>query len=372
MERVHASTQRRRGETEALRVGIIGGSRFGLEEPLAGGLETLVATLAGSLARRGHDVTVFAGRSAAGERDGYRVQPLTRTRFRASATARADVTMPPERFMDDHHAYLRLAVELRSRRFDVLHNHSLHYLPPTFDLPTPMVHTLHSPPTPWLESAFACRARAGDVVTSVSVANAAAWGDLVDLVVPNGVDTTRWAPGRGGGDHAVWTGRLVPEKAPHLAIDAARRAGLDLLLAGPAHDLTYFDREVGPRLGDGVTYLGHLTTTELVGVVGSARCAVVTPVWDEPYGLVVAEALATGTPVAAFDRGAIGEIVDDRTGALAPADDVERLAEAIRVAGTLSRRECRERAERHCSITAMTERYEGVYRAGRAPVGAGW
>jgi glycosyltransferase involved in cell wall biosynthesis len=101
--------------------------------------------------------------------------------------------------------------------------------------------------------------------------------------------------------------------------------------------------------------------------VGSAAAAVVTPRWEEPFGLVVAEALAVGTPVAAFARGGVPEILDERTGVLAPPGDVEALASAIDAATGLSRHACRRRALDHCSIATMAARYVDVYRSLVAP-----
>jgi hypothetical protein len=98
-------------------------------------------------------------------------------------------------------------------------------------------------------------------------------------------------------------------------------------------------------------------------VVGRAEVALVTPRWDEPYGLVVAEALACGTPVAAFARGGIPEIVDARAGRLAPADDVPALAAAVRQAAGLDRTEVRRHAVEHCSMTRMVSAYEDIYRS---------
>lgn len=159
----------------------------------------------------------------------------------------------------------------------------------------------------------------------------------------------------------MWSGRLVPEKAPHLAARAAVRAGLPIDLAGPCLDGDYFDREVRPLLGPHVRYVGHLGSDALVELAGRAAVAVVSPVWDEPYGLVAAEAMACGTPVAAFDRGALGEIVTDATGALAAAGDVGSLADAILRARTADRREVRRHAVEHLGIERMISAYEDVY-----------
>jgi len=185
---------------------------------------------------------------------------------------------------------------------------------------------------------------------------------LVDgvRVIPNGVDLRSWRQGPGG-TGAVWTGRLVAEKAPHLAIDAARLAGMPLRLLGPAHDPAYFDGMIRPRLGGSVEYLGHGTVAELADAVGSAAVAVVTPTWDEPFGLVVAEALACGTPVAGFAMGALVELVDSSTGRLARCGDVAGLADAMRAAAELDRDGCRARAREHFSVERMVDGYESWF-----------
>ena len=127
----------------------------------------------------------------------------------------------------------------------------------------------------------------------------------------------------------MWFGRIVPEKAPHLAILAARRAGARLLLAGRIGDATYFAREVQPLLGDGIDYVGALHHAELCDLVGASSVALVTPVWSEPFGLVMAETLMTGTPLAAFDSGGTSEVLAGMPGtAIVPAGDVEALAHA--------------------------------------------
>jgi glycosyltransferase involved in cell wall biosynthesis len=200
----------------------------------------------------------------------------------------------------------------------------------------------------------------------VSEANARSWRRSVDVdrVVPNGIDLQRWRFGaHADATRAVWTGRVVPEKGAHLAIEAAHAAGLRIDVAGPVHDQAYFDEHVAPLLAPGDRFLGHLDHDRLAAVVAAAGAALITPCWDEPYGLVVAEALACGTPVAAFARGAIPEIVDATCARPAPAGDVAALGEAARAALALDRRACRDRAERHCSDEVMADRPFGEQRA---------
>jgi len=268
--------------------------------------------------------------------------------------------------MDEHHAYLQVMIEIAESahdRFDVVHNNSLHYLPIAMAraITTPIVTTLHTPPTPWLESAIQVHACPVTFV-SVSAHTAQAWHHVApsSRVISNGIDLTRWTPGPGGGA-LVWFGRLVPEKGADLAIRAARLAGMELDLAGPIGDQAYFDSTIRGMLGRDVRYRGHLERDQLVPLVGAASACLVTPRWEEPYGLVAAESLACGTPVAAFARGGIGEVVGPGDGVLVAPDDVPGLARAALRATSLSRREARAHAAARHSVERMVEEYESLY-----------
>ncbi len=280
-----------------LRICLIASSRFPIREPFAGGLEAHTHALATQLTSRGHAVSLFA---APGSDPGLGTTELPVEIFRPGHAERADTAVTPASWMSEHHAYLGLMLELAETgrdRFDVIQNNSLHHLPVAMAsaVDVPMVTTLHTPPVPWLESAVRY-APPSSAFVAVSRFTARAWSHAVTCTtIPNGIDVGRWRPGEGGGP-AIWSGRLVPEKAPHLAIDAARLAGMPLVLAGPCPDRAYFETLIRPRLGGPIRYLGHLSHVELREQVAGARVAVVTPVWDEPYGLVAAEALACGTP----------------------------------------------------------------------------
>ena len=345
-----------------MRIGIIAHLKYPIAEPFAGGLEMHTHLLARSLRDRGHAVTVFAS---------SRSEPELGLEAICSETAISNVgtaEAPDISFFKEHHAYLSLMSELRHRRFDIIHNNSLHYLPATMadTLPMPMVTTLHTPPFCWLESGIRlCRAR-NNAYVAVSHALGRLWDHVVptDAVIMNGIDLQRFSfhPKSDADPYLVWYGRIVPEKGLHLAIAAARKVGLPLRIAGPVLDEVYFREQIEPQLGANAVHLGHLSHDRLAELVGGARAFLCTPFWDEPYGLVVAEALACGVPVAAFARGAIPEIIDASCGVLAVPDDVDSLAMSVLAALSLDRRACRRRAERVCDATRMIDAYEAIYR----------
>ena len=352
--------------SESLRIAVIGPSRFPICQPFVGGLEAHVWALSAALRARGHHVTLFA---AAGSDPQVADEMVFFPRLRSGDVARRDTSKDPELVRSENSAYRAAMADLVRRgrgAFDVIHNHALHPIPlaAVGQLDVPMISTFHTPPIARMVEALLGRTGRSLCLVAVSRHVAESWSTMVDEVhvVHNGVDTTKWRFGPGG-DRLIWFGRLVPEKGAELAIAAARSVGRPLDLAGPVGDENYFRRHVEPQLGPQVRYLGHLDHGELSAVVGRSRVALVTPRWDEPYGLVVAEALASGTPVAAFARGGIPEILSPRSGRLAAPDDVAGLADAVVQAAQLRRNEVRQHAEELCSMDRMVSEYEGIYRS---------
>lgn len=344
-----------------MKIAIIAHLKFAIAEPFAGGLEMHTHLLATSLRKKGHEVTVFASTSS-DPAIGVEAICEETSLLQTGVAEAGDVA-----FFREHHAYLRLMTMLRCRDFDLVHNNSLHYLPLTMaaTLEIPTVTTLHTPPFCWLESGVRLGRGASHLV-AVSQATADLWRDVaaVDSVIPNGINLRNFpfVPEPDPEPYLVWYGRIVPEKGMHLAIEAARMTGLPLKIVGPQSDPVYFAEQVAPRLGPGSSYLGHFAHRDLARLIGGARAALCTPCWEEPYGLVVAEALAVGTPVAAFRRGGVPAILDATCGALAEADDVHDLSQAIRQATTRDRRACRARAELHCDAQVMVAAYERLYQ----------
>ncbi|KUI32817.1 glycosyl transferase family 1 [Mycobacterium sp. IS-1496] len=349
--------------TSSIRVAMIASARYPVRQPFAGGLEAFVYQFAHALTAAGHSVTMFAAPGSAVDLP-WDVVPVHALEM--TDASREDPSVP-DWVVHETHAYLSVMLNLADRlrdSFDIVHNHSLHYLPLAMarTLPVPMLTTLHTPPLKWLEQAVALPGGVASSFTAVSAFTARQWEPVNGPVpvISNGIDLDEWRPGPGG-DYAVWSGRLVPEKGLPDAIAAARAAGCPLRIAGPVGDPAYFEEAVRPELGGAVSYEGHLRRDELNELVGNAAVALVTPRWEEPYGLVTAEALASGTPVAAFARGGIPETIDASSGRLAPPGDVDALSRALLAAAQLPRGPVRARAESHCSQTVMVERYLARY-----------
>jgi glycosyltransferase involved in cell wall biosynthesis len=341
-----------------MKIGVIAHLKHPIRAPFAGGLEMHTYALCRLLRGRGHDVTLFA---AAGSAEGLGVEEICVEPGRAAIDSEAE-------FQQEHRTYLKLMKDLRRRDFDIIHNNSLHYLPPALagGLPMPMVTVLHTPPFWEMEGSIMQNESPNSRFVAVSSFIGTLWARVtrVDCVIRNGIDLKNFgfAPDPAASPYLVWSGRIVPEKGLHLALPAARLAGFHLRIAGPISDVTYFETKVRPILDETARYVGHLDHQELAALIRGARALLFTPQWEEPYGLVLAEALACGTPVASFARGAVGEILDESCGIVVPGDDVAALAQAARDVQALSRLACRKRAEAIADSGKMIEQYENLYQ----------
>ncbi|KGN42255.1 glycosyltransferase [Knoellia aerolata] len=351
-----------------MRIAMLATSRHPIAEPYAGGQESHTALLARGLRRMGHHVRLYARAGTdpdlADELVPYVDLPAL------SEVAALDHQLPEPDFLTDHAAFTGAVADLLTRGdVDVVHNQSLHFLPLAFSaaLATPVVTTLHTPPFPWMELGVAL---AGPESAYVCVSRANA-GDWTTLPVPariilNGVEDDGLGPGAGG-EHVVWTGRLTPDKGADLAIRAARRAGRRLRLAGPVSDRAWFDEVIAPELGGDVEHVGHLSHAELASLVRASAVSLVTPRWDEPFGLVAAEAAMWGTPVVALDRGGLSEFVTPEIGLLVSADGddeavADLLGEAVTRAARLPRWQVHAAARRDLHADRMVDDYAALYR----------
>ena len=332
-----------------------------IAEPFQGGTEAHTAMMADELVARGHDVTLFA---KAGSRTKAGLYPLVPAEFEFIRTASSLVREQQRGFLAEsvHHS-----IEvIENDDYDVVINNSLSSLPFRYLKQQAMLTILHTPAT--LADVTAVVREPGwtpgdqHSFVTVSESNALAWRELLPEVgvVRNGVDLDRWRPaGSSRRVKAVWAARITPEKGLHLAIDAARLARMPLDISGPISHAAYFESEIRPRLGRGVRYVGHLSHARLPRFLSSGTVFVASPLWPEPFGLSVVEAMACGTPVAAFANGAMREIVTPDSGALAADAEAAPLATAMLIAAGRDRRLVRAHAESF-SLDAMVSDYEEI------------
>ena len=346
-----------------------------IREPQRGGSQAFVSDLARGLAARGHGVHVYA--ASGSEIPGAEVidtgidpRSLAGTFYRASGPSAGEPGEAEAAAAAAESAFTTAYTAMRASRYDVIHNHA-------FDapavrlataLPAPVVHTLHLPPDQAVSAALRQAARQGrpPAVATVSEFQASAWRRVVpvDAILPpyprTGVIPWSGAAGRG----ALYAGRLSPEKGAAEAIDIAGAAGLPIDVYGDVYDAGYSREQIDPRRGrPGVTMHQGVPRTSLWEAMARAAVVLYPARWDEPFGLAAAEAQACGTPVVAFRRGGLSEVIADGvTGFLVPPDDIGAAAQAVSQVAGISRPACRERAEDRLDLDVSLDAHERLYR----------
>lgn len=328
-------------------------SRAPVGPDAVGGAEQILSLLDRALTARGHRSVVVAeeGSTVAG-----RLVPTPRESGPLDAAAEARAR-----------AAHRAAIADALGRFpvDLVHLHGIDF-PAYRPEGIPTLATLHLPPDWYPRQAFA--PALGFRLNPVSASQAAACPPGADLLppVPNGVDLDAFAGPRGGTGPALVLSRICPEKGVHLAIEAARAAGVPLTIAGrvfayPDH-VAYFEREVRPRLDAERRFVGAADPEARRRLLLDARCLLVPSLCAETSSLVAMEAAAAGTPVIAFANGALPEVVvEGVTGFLVP--DVAAMAAAIPRAAGLDPERIRATARERFGLDRMVEGYLAAYRA---------
>ncbi|TCQ08430.1 glycosyltransferase [Sphingomonas sp. PP-CC-3A-396] len=347
-----------------MRIAVLCHVRQPIAQPFAGGMESQCWQLAAGLQARGHDVVLFASGDSDPRFALDAVNPEAYERSFPGAEHRGVAALIAH--LDK--GYAAACDRIAAGGFDVVHNNSLHRFPlePARTAMVPTVTSLHVPPYDALRWFVQASVGPTHRLTATSARQLAAWwpeGPPREAsVLHNGIDPDAWPFVAQGDGSAVWCGRMTPDKAPHLAVQAARIAGVPLTLFGPIENRDYWDAAVVPLLDGDARYGGHLGGAALAIELGRASVFVFTPCWDEPFGLVAVEAMACGLPVAAFDSGAVREIIGE-TGAFAPAGDVAALARAIVAALDAPRAPQRERVEAAFTRDRWLDRCEALYRA---------
>jgi glycosyltransferase involved in cell wall biosynthesis len=324
--------------------------------------EQFASLLSEGLAAKGVDVTLFAsadsvtaGRLAAVVDRGYSEDP--------------DVDPKVAECLHIAHAFERAA------EFDIIHN-SFDFLPLTYSglVDTPVLTTIHGFSSPRILPVYQ---RYGSTSTYVAISDADRHPSLEYLAtIHHGIDTSAFSLHPSPGGYLLFFGRIHPDKGTAEAIDVAVATGMPLVIAGIVQDQGYFDEQIAPRLdGTQVSFIGAVSGAERSALLGGAHALLHLIGFDEPFGYSVVEAMACGTPVIAFERGSMAELIEDgATGFLV--DTVAGAVGAVDRATALDRPAIRSHAVRRFGVERMVDAYVDAYlatierhaaRRGRAP-----
>jgi glycosyltransferase involved in cell wall biosynthesis len=337
-----------------MRVAILSPVWFPVPPTGYGGIEWIVHLLADGLVDAGVDVTLFASGDS-------------RTKARLeSVFDEAPSEWIGHTFWELQHASACLE-QATEGRFDIVHDHSgLLALALGALAPVPFVHTVHGP----------LDGDAGDLYETIC--EMAPRAHLVSLThaqrrpkpglpwlanCPNALDLDLYPFDPGNDGYLLFLGRMSPDKGAHRAIEVARAAGLPLRLAGKCRERfeqAYFEAEVRPGLGEGIEYLGEVTHAEKVELLQRARTTIFPIDWEEPFGLVMIESIACGTPVIGTRRGSVPEVLDDGvTGIIV--DDYREMGDALSRADALDPQVLRRTAEERFTPQRMVDNHLAVY-----------
>lgn len=339
----------RRSYREEVRIAVVSTPFVPVPPRGYGGTELVVAALVGALRRLGHDVTVFA--------PGDSAVPGLRACFPRAV-------WPPDPYAELLHCRAA-AAEIARGGYDVVHGHAPALLAFAGDLAVPVIHTLHHAADDALARFYAAAPPA--VRVAISARQAALAHPAPHAVVHHGLDPELYPDCGPGGDLAFFLGRLSWAKGPDLAIAAARRAGLPVLVAGAPHEdgapPGWAEEVLAPALrAPGVGWRRRVGLAGKRRLFARARALVAPLRWEEPFGLALVEALLAGCPVVAAPRGAVPEIVEPGVDGFL-AEGVEETAEALQAAARLDRRVIQARARRRFSAARMAAEYVAIYRA---------
>ncbi|HKA04692.1 MAG TPA: glycosyltransferase family 4 protein, partial [Acidimicrobiales bacterium] len=315
-----------------MRIAIIAPPWVPIPPPAYGGTEAVLDNLARGLRAAGHDVLLFA------TGDSTCAVPTRWVRPTAVGTVGASAT-------ELHHVINAYAAAVEWGA-DIVHDHTV--VGPVFAArcDIPVVTTNHGPFEGELAALY--RVIAGSIpVIALSEHHARTAGDIpVAAVIHHGLDVDSFPHGSGDGGYAAFVGRMCPEKGVHVAVRVARNAGVALRVAAKMREpaeIAYFERQVEPMLGDGVEYLGEVGGCDKRDLLAGATCLLNPLAWAEPFGMVMIEALASGTPVVATPCGAAPELVTHGVTGLLCSEEGE-LIDALHRVDRLDRSRCRKEA----------------------------
>ncbi len=324
---------------------------FSVSSSSAGGSEQILYALDRGLVEAGHRSIVIAAKGSATNGD------LVETPAAASEITDA--------MREDAQRAHRATIEavLRRERVDLIHFHGLDFLAYRFrNLSIPQLATLHLPLS-WFPPTLFNEPDLFLNCVSKSQAQSEPGAETLPVVL-NGIDVDKFRVSQNKQEYLLWLGRVCPEKGAHIALRVAHRLNLPLIVAGPVHPFSmhraYFKQQVEPLLDDQRCYIGPVDTRRKVGLLANAHSLLVPSLVAETSSLVAMEAISSGTPVVAFNSGALPEVVDHGlTGFIVESE--EEMAKAVLKTGHISPATCRATAETRFRASRMCENYFKLY-----------
>lgn len=337
-------------ERSRLKIAIVATPWYPIPPPAYGGIESMCHLLVEGLVRRGHEVMLVGA-------------DRTQTSAHFIRTyRRAQGSRIGQSFPEVVHA-AAAARALEGLDIDIVHDNSVAGPLLAFNRPIPTVVTAHGPVDGEIGEYYRLLSSR---VSMVAISNAQrrmapdlSWVETVY----NAIDTDEYPFRTGKDDFVLWLGRMNPDKGAHLAIDIAREVGVRIVLAGkctePEED-RYFDEEIAPRLGRGVEWTGEADADRKKELLSHTKCLLFPLQWPEPFGIVMAEAMACGTPVVALNKGSVPEVVDNGvTGFVC--DEIEAMSDAVAHVSEIDPYACRKRVEGLFNADVMVSGYESVF-----------
>ena len=336
-----------------VRIGLVAPPWTPIPPPLYGGIEVVVDQTARGLVAAGHEVLLFA------TGDSTCPVPLRWVLPKAEGM-RIGMAVPEMRHV--LHAYEAVS------DCDVVHDHTV--IGPLYSQRypgVPVVTTIHGPFNEELADLYRVVAERVPIICISHAQRRAAPDIPVAAVIHHGIDAGDFPYGEGKGDkegdYFLFLGRMSPDKGAHRAIEVARKAGVRLLLAAKMREpweRTYFDERVAPMLGADSVYLGEVLHERKLELLANARALIFPIRWNEPFGMVMLESMACGTPVVAFPEGAAPEVIEDGvTGYLC--EDESEMVDAVNRIGRLRREDCRAAVEGYFSTRRMVAEHLELY-----------
>ncbi|MCK5590166.1 MAG: glycosyltransferase family 4 protein [Dehalococcoidales bacterium] len=325
-----------------------------------GGIEVLVSLWADGLVDKGHEVTLFTVADSVTKADKFTVFDKEMKSYLDDA---------PSNFLNIAVTHsLASYIEISRGGYDIIHDNTWKEgLCSTAFMDIPVVHTLHSAFDEGNKGFYSLfKNYPGIHFVTISNYQQTCFPDLnYSATVYNGVNFPKYPFSEEKEDFFFYIGRFNDGKAPHLACEVAERLGVKLVLAGKLNERaerSYFDQYIKPHLSDKIKFIGEVGqwSKEKMDMFSRGKAYLYPIQWDEPFGITMAEAMACGTPVVTFKRGAAPEVVaHNETGFVV--ETMDEFVDAVKHVNEISPRKCRERVEKMFTADAMVDGYEKVY-----------